>query len=100
MSPNFWTDPKNGIPYYFAVQTPEYRIATINDLNNMPVVSMVARAGAEYSRQCRHRERRDMQSVSNHANIQPLYDIYASVQDSDLGSVAKASAVSSPICSS
>ena len=25
VSPNFWTDPKNGIPYYFAVQTPEYR---------------------------------------------------------------------------
>ena len=27
VTPNFWTDPKNGIPYYFAVQTPEYRIA-------------------------------------------------------------------------
>ena len=27
VSPNFWTDPKTGIPYYFAVQTPEYRIA-------------------------------------------------------------------------
>jgi multidrug efflux pump subunit AcrB len=25
VSPNFWTDPNNGIPYYFAVQTPESR---------------------------------------------------------------------------
>ena len=25
ISPNFWTDPSNGTPYYLAVQTPEYR---------------------------------------------------------------------------
>ena len=25
VSPNFWTDPKSGIPYYLAVQTPEQR---------------------------------------------------------------------------
>ena len=37
VSPNFWTDPKNGIPYYFAVQTPEYRIANKNDLDNTPI---------------------------------------------------------------
>ena len=24
VSPNFWTDPSNGIPYYLAVQTPQY----------------------------------------------------------------------------
>src|SRR5207248_4302764 len=24
VSPNFWTDPKAGIPYYLAVQTPQY----------------------------------------------------------------------------
>ena len=27
ISPNFWTDPCNGTPYYLAVQTPEYRVA-------------------------------------------------------------------------
>ncbi|QAY96251.1 RND transporter [Methylovirgula ligni] len=91
VSPNFWTDPKNGIPYYFAVQTPEYRISSLNDLNNTPVVSMASTAvpvpnilGNVASVQ-----RRYIQSVFNHANIQPLYDIYASVQDSDLGGVAK-----------
>src|ERR1700722_9798143 len=26
VSPNFWTDPANGTPYYLAVQTPEYRL--------------------------------------------------------------------------
>ena len=39
VSPNFWTDPKTGIPYYFAVQTPEYRISDKTQLDNTPVAS-------------------------------------------------------------
>ncbi len=42
VAPNFWTDPKNGIPYYFAVQTPEYRIASKNDLDNTPIGSSLS----------------------------------------------------------
>ena len=35
--PNFWTDPTNGIPYYIAVQTPQYLVSSLNDLGNTPV---------------------------------------------------------------
>lgn len=91
MTPNFWTDPKNGIPYYFAVQTPEYRVSSLNELNNTPVVSVAAATTPvpNILGNVASVHRRYIQSVFNHANIQPLYDIYASVQDSDLGSVAK-----------
>ncbi|KAB2852027.1 MAG: efflux RND transporter permease subunit, partial [Sphingopyxis terrae] len=37
VAPNFWVDPKSGIPYQVAVQTPEYRLASLNALANMPV---------------------------------------------------------------
>src|SRR6201992_1859505 len=37
VTPNFWTDPKSGIPYYLAVQTPENRIRSLNALGNTPV---------------------------------------------------------------
>src|SRR3984893_9995855 len=37
MSPNFWTDLSNGIPYYIAVQTPESQVHSLNDLGNTPV---------------------------------------------------------------
>ncbi len=37
VTPNFWTDPTSGIPYYLAAQTPEYRISSLNDLANTPV---------------------------------------------------------------
>ena len=43
VSPNFWTDPKSGIPYYFAVQTPEHRISSVNDLGNTPVATALSR---------------------------------------------------------
>ena len=92
VSPNFWTDPKNGIPYFFAVQTPEYRIASKQDIDNTPI------AGTQSGNtvvpnllgNVATAQRVPVQSVYNHANIQPVYDVYASVQDRDLGSTAAA----------
>jgi len=37
VSPNFWTDPTSGIPYYLAVQTPERKVNSLNALANTPV---------------------------------------------------------------
>ncbi len=91
VSPNFWTDPANGIPYFLAVQTPEYRIADVNDLNNTPITSSSTNGTivpglfgnvASFKRVA-------VQSVFNQTNIQAVYDVYGSVQDRDLGSVAK-----------
>jgi multidrug efflux pump subunit AcrB len=92
VSPNFWTDPKNGIPYYFAVQTPEYRIASKNDLDNTPIAGSVSGGAVvpEVFGNVASAERRAVQSVYNQSNIQPVYDVYASLQDRDLGSAAVA----------
>jgi multidrug efflux pump subunit AcrB len=92
VAPNFWTDPRNGIPYYFAVQTPEYRINSLNALNNTPISStsspqtpvpnLLGNVGSP--------KRMGVQSVYNQSNIQRVYDVYANVQDSDLGRVSEA----------
>ena len=37
VTPNFWTDPANGIPYYLAVQTPEHLESSLNELENTPI---------------------------------------------------------------
>src|SRR5208337_2257573 len=37
VTPNFWTDPANGIPYYLAVQTPEHLETSLNELKNTPI---------------------------------------------------------------
>jgi multidrug efflux pump subunit AcrB len=91
VSPNFWTDRQLGIPYYLVVQTPEYRVTSLNDLNNTPISSSAsARAPIpNVLGNVASMERRSVQSVYNHINIQQVYDIYASVQDSDLGEVSR-----------
>ena len=92
VTPNFWTDPKNGIPYYFAVQTPEYRIANKNDLDNTPIGSSLSGGTVvpDLFGNVAASKRVAVQSVYNHSNIQAVYDVYASVQDRDLGSAAAA----------
>ena len=92
VSPNFWTDPKSGIPYYFAVQTPEYRIASKNDLDNTPVAGSLSDGAVvpDVFGNVAQAKRVAVQSVFNHSNVQPVYDVYASLQDRDLGSAASA----------
>ncbi|MGD0106297.1 MAG: efflux RND transporter permease subunit [Rhodopila sp.] len=92
VSPNFWTDPINGIPYFFAVQTPEYRIASKQDIDNTPIAGTISASAVvpDVLGNVARAKRVAVQSVYNHSNIQPVYDVYASVQDRDLGGAAAA----------
>ncbi|MGX9428348.1 MULTISPECIES: efflux RND transporter permease subunit [Bradyrhizobium] len=92
VQPNFWTDPKSGIPYYFAVQTPESRISSVSDLGNTPVSTTLASltdtpVPGLLSNVATFR-RGSVPTNANQANIQPVYETYASTQGRDLGSVA------------
>lgn len=98
VSPNFWTDPSSGIPYYLAVQTPEYRIDSMNALVNTPISTSTAAATATPSTNepvpgmlsnVATIKRDSIPTNANQANIQPVYEIYANVQARDLGSVSK-----------
>src|SRR5271169_4348860 len=91
VAPNFWTDPTSGIPYYLAVQTPEPAVSSINDLNNTPVSTSLPATGSPIPGLLSNvatLKRTSVPTNANEANIQPTYDVYASVQDRDLGSVA------------
>jgi CzcA family heavy metal efflux pump len=102
-SPSFWLNPKNGVSYQIATQTPQYRVQSLQDLSNIPVTgavtnlanpspSMGSIAGnappsilaslASFSRAT------DMAVVS-HYNVTPVIDIFGSVQGRDLGGVSK-----------
>jgi multidrug efflux pump subunit AcrB len=92
VSPNFWTDPSNGIPYYIAVQTPEYLVNSMNALVNTPVSTAVAFTGDPVPGMLSNvatLQRDSIPANANQANIQPVYEIYANVQARDLGSVSK-----------
>ncbi|GEP01305.1 efflux RND transporter permease subunit [Methylobacterium haplocladii] len=92
VTPNFWTDPKSGIPYQLWVQTPEYRNASLTDLQNTPL--LVQGGGRDgpgvltLLSSVSSMRRMPTQTVINHVNTQPTFNVYAAVQDRDLGSVA------------
>jgi multidrug efflux pump subunit AcrB len=93
VTPNFWTDPKSGIPYYLAVQTPENRISSLNDLRNTPVSTAINSAAADVPvpgmlGNVATIARTSVPTNSNQANVQPVYEVYASAQGRDLGSIA------------
>ncbi|SHH03874.1 efflux RND transporter permease subunit [Bradyrhizobium erythrophlei] len=91
VAPNFWTDPVAGIPYYIAVQTPEHLVSSLNDIGNTPVSTAFAANGPPVPGLLSNVATLKRDSVPtnlNQTNIQPVYDIYASVQGRDLGSVS------------
>ena len=91
VSPNFWTDPSNGIPYYLAVQTPEHLVSSLNELENTPIGAFAApNTGAVPGLLSNVATfRRDSTPTNlNQANIQPVYEIFANTQGRDLGAVS------------
>jgi multidrug efflux pump subunit AcrB len=91
VAPNFWTDPASGIPYYLAVQTPEHKVSSLSDLANTPVSTTVGAAGTPVPGLLSNVttvKRDSVPTNTNQSNIQPVYDVYASVDGRDLGSVS------------
>ena len=92
VSPNFWTDPASGRPYYIAVQTPEHEIGSLNDLRNTPVSTGISTTGDPVPGLLSNvatLNRDTLPTNTNQTNIQPVFDVYASVQNRDLGGVAR-----------
>jgi multidrug efflux pump subunit AcrB len=91
VSPNFWTDPTSGIPYYLAVQTPEYRVNSLKAYGNTPVSSTLTVGGQPVPGMLSNVatfKREPLPTNLNQANVQPVYDVYASAQGRDLGAIS------------
>ena len=91
VSPNFWTDPSNGTPYYLAVQTPEYRVNSLNELKNTPVTTFTTTGPNPVPgllSNVASLKRDSVPTNANQANIQPVYEIYANAEGRDLGSIS------------
>jgi multidrug efflux pump subunit AcrB len=86
-APNFWINPANGVRYTVQARTPQYKIDSVDALRSTPVTS-----GGQQPPQLLSNlatiERGTGVAVISHYDVQPTLDIFASVQDQDLGSVA------------
>jgi CzcA family heavy metal efflux pump len=86
VAPNHWLSPQ-GATYTVAVQTPQYKMNSMEALQNTPFI-VSGQPAPQLLSNLATVERRKMPAVINHYNIQPVYDIYANVQNRDLGAVA------------
>ncbi|MFZ0957361.1 MAG: efflux RND transporter permease subunit [Candidatus Sulfotelmatobacter sp.] len=84
-SPNFWLNPRNGVTYQMAVQAPQYRMTSLQDLMTIPVNSQ---QGTQLMSNLVQLTPSARAATVNHYNVQPVIDVYASTQDRDLGAVA------------
>jgi multidrug efflux pump subunit AcrB len=103
VSPNFWVNPDNRVNYRVAVQTPDYHVDSVETLMNTPIMRSLATSsfpigvtGAvggtgqvpQLLSNLAGLRRTISPTVVNHYNVQPIYDVYASVQGRDLAAVS------------
>jgi multidrug efflux pump subunit AcrB len=84
-APNFWVSPE-GIPYSVSTQTPQYRVDTLRDVQTIPVIGNPGQV--QILNNVANIDRESGPAVVTHYDTQPVVEIYASVQDRDLGGVA------------
>jgi multidrug efflux pump subunit AcrB len=87
-SPTFWLNPKTGVSYFITTQTPQYRMDTLQDLKTIPVTSGDSAKPAQLLESVASVTRDAGPAVVSHYNVQPVIDIFGSVQGRDLGGVA------------
>jgi multidrug efflux pump subunit AcrB len=87
-SPTFWLNPKNGVSYAIATQTPQYRLDSLQGLQNIPVTG-ASGAPPQILGSLASINRGVGLGLVSHYDIQPVIDIYGSVQGRDLGGVAR-----------
>jgi multidrug efflux pump subunit AcrB len=86
-TPNFWLNPVNGVSYNIAVQSPQYRVASLDSINRIPVNAPGVPSNQLFGNLASLRPQEEPAVVS-HYNVAPVIDIYGSVQGRDLGGVA------------
>jgi len=90
-APNFWLNPKNGVSYQVVVQTPQYRVASLEEVHRTPVAlagTLTAQGSPQFLSNLADFQRTTTPLSLNHYNVQPVFDVYAGVQSTDLGSVS------------
>jgi multidrug efflux pump subunit AcrB len=87
-SPTYWLDPKNHVSYSVSTQTPQYRVASLQDLANMPITGPTPSAPPSLLASFASVQRGSGTAVVSHYNIQPVIDIFGAVQGRDLGGVS------------
>jgi CzcA family heavy metal efflux pump len=87
IAPNYWADPKMGVPYPVAIQTPQHQVDGIEALMSTPI-STGTNGTSQLLGNVATMERRQTPAVVSHSNVRTAFNIFAAADGADLGSVA------------
>jgi multidrug efflux pump subunit AcrB len=85
---NFWLNYKNGVSYQVVAQTQQYRVSSMDELNRTPIA--VGGTTPQLLGNLATISRTTTPLSLNHYNVQPVFDVQANVQGTDLGTVSDA----------
>jgi multidrug efflux pump subunit AcrB len=88
LQPEYFLNSKNHVAYSIIAETPQYQIQSLRDLENIPLASPNAKT-PEILADVASISRATEPPIISHYNTRRTLDIYANVQDRDLGSVAR-----------
>ena len=88
INPSFWINPASGMEYNVAVQVPQYKVDSMQSLDNIPISSSAPGRPQELLSNLAKVNLNVQPALISHYNNQTMIDIYASVEGRDLGGVA------------
>jgi CzcA family heavy metal efflux pump len=88
ISPMFFLNYQNGTSYNLVAQTPQYAVQSLQDLQNIPITAAGSTRPLILADVASIHRTSEMEAI-NHYNIRRILDIYANVQDRDLGAVGR-----------
>ncbi|MBL8267438.1 efflux RND transporter permease subunit [Steroidobacter sp.] len=86
VAPTFWLNPETNIQYPIVMQTPQYRMDELSSLATLPVTG-TSGGTSQLLGGLADITRTTASGVVSQYNIQPMIQIFATTQGSDLGSV-------------
>src|SRR5882724_2295606 len=88
VAPNQWLNEVNGVNYTVNVQTPQYKIDTFDAMQRTPITAATTGGSRQLLDNLASLLRTTSPAIENHYNVQPIFDVYASPDQRDLGSFA------------
>jgi multidrug efflux pump subunit AcrB len=87
-APNFWLDPASGVQYSVAVQTPQWRVDSVDALANTPLTAGPTAAPPQLLANVATTGRTTGPTNLTHYNVARSLDVLVGVDGTDLGAVA------------
>ncbi len=88
INPSFWVNPVSGMEYNVAVQVPQYKVDSMQSLDNIPISSAGNGRPQQLLSNLAQVNLNVQPALISHYNNQTMINIYASVEGRDLGGVA------------